>query len=131
MNRSDPERPPDGGRFVLSDDGRTVRLADRAMPPDPRDDSRPNWWLRALLVWFAGLAVVYLWWQVDSGQCTARVATTCASGPCGPDAGWGCGLAGAFMMMLWFAVLVVGGVAAGVARLVRVARPHREGDPPG
>jgi hypothetical protein len=131
VNSTDPKRPRESGRFVLSDDGRTVRLSDGATPADPEKEPRPNWWLRALLVWFVGLGVVYVWWQVDAGQCIARVAASCADRACGPDAGWGCGLGGAFVIVLWVAVLAVGVAAAGIAWLVRLVRPTRDVERPG
>ena len=117
----DPERPSDGGRFVLSDDG-WVRIAGPAVRTDSEDDSRPSWWARALFAWIIGLAILFVWWHLDAGQCAARVEAACAAGPCGPDAGWGCGLGGAFVLMLWFAVLGVGTIAAVTVWLLGLVR---------
>ena len=118
---NDPERPSDDGRFVLSDDG-WVRIAAGAARQVSDDDAGPNWWLRGLVAWIVGLAVLFVWWQIDAGQCAARVEAACAAGPCGPDAGWGCGLGGAFLLMLWVAVLGVAALAAAALWLLRFVR---------
>jgi hypothetical protein len=92
--------------------------------PESRDIST-NGWVRALIVWTSVLIAIFVWWNVDAGNCSARVNAECATGPCGPDAGWACGLSGAFLMMAWMGVLVIGAAVGGLVFLASAVRGNR------
>jgi hypothetical protein len=127
------KRPSDpDGRFVMSGDGRVVHVGGGDHPPDQDAPAWRNPWLIALAVWAVIAVAAWIAVQADASACAKRVTEQCAQGPCGPDAGWSCGLGGVFGMMVWVAVLFLGVIAAGIVWLVRsLGRRRADGvEPP-
>ena len=110
---------------MLSGDGRVVHVGGADAAPDRDARARPNPWLIALAIWAVIALVAWIAVQADASACSRRVTEACAQAGCGPDAGWSCGLGGIFGMLLWVAVLVLGGIAAGVVWLVRLLGRRR------